>query len=119
METLFHEMFSIFVPAPSKPAGYNLDFMDKLDDPNFDPFATKSKVTNESSEDQQPLKSTSSYNVDFLDKLDDPNFNPFETKSKVSNNFDGKMSPEELPALELCEKPQISKGKFCSKFKHN
>ena len=99
-----------FFAAPSKPAGYNLDFMDKLDDPNFDPFATKSKVTNESlAEDQQPSKSTvSSYNVDFLDNLDDPNFNPFETKSKVSNNFDGKMSPEELPALELCEKPKMT-----------
>ena len=28
-----------------KPSGYNLDFLDNLDDPNFNPFATKSKVS--------------------------------------------------------------------------
>ena len=33
------------VPAPSK--GYDLSFLDKLDDPNFDPFKTKSSVTND------------------------------------------------------------------------
>ena len=32
-------------PAPSK--GYDLSFLDKLDDPNFDPFKTKSSVTND------------------------------------------------------------------------
>ena len=25
-------------------AGYNLDFLDQLDDPNFNPFATKTAV---------------------------------------------------------------------------
>ena len=32
------------VPVPGK--AYNLDFLDKLDDPNFNPFETKSSVTN-------------------------------------------------------------------------
>merc|ERR1712029_1100902 len=39
--------------SPAKPASsgsYNLDFLDKLDDPNFDPFTTKTKVVNESPE---------------------------------------------------------------------
>merc|ERR1711963_623171 len=31
------------IVPPSK--GYNLDFLDKLDDPNFNPFETKSGVT--------------------------------------------------------------------------
>merc|ERR1712223_2227563 len=32
------------IPVPGK--AYNLDFLDKLDDPNFNPFETKSSVTN-------------------------------------------------------------------------
>merc|ERR1712029_720845 len=73
--------------SPAKPASsgsYNLDFLDKLDDPNFDPFTTKTKVTND--QEDQPLASKpSGYNLDFLDQMDDPNFNPFETKTKVVN----------------------------------
>ena len=73
--------------SPAKPASsgsYNLDFLDKLDDPNFDPFTTKTKVTND--QEGQPLVSKpSGYNLDFLDQMDDPNFNPFETKTKVVN----------------------------------
>merc|ERR1712004_347520 len=30
--------------------GYNLDFLDQMDDPNFNPFETKTKVVNENSE---------------------------------------------------------------------
>merc|ERR1712142_1205125 len=33
------------IPVPSK--GYNLDFLDKLDDPNFNPFETKTAVKNQ------------------------------------------------------------------------
>eukprot|EP00092_Neocalanus_flemingeri_P035827 GFUD01039007.1.p1 GENE.GFUD01039007.1~~GFUD01039007.1.p1 ORF type:complete len:2150 (+),score=757.42 GFUD01039007.1:317-6766(+) len=32
------------IPSPKK---YNLDFLDKLDDPNFDPFSTKTKVVDD------------------------------------------------------------------------
>merc|ERR1712130_89824 len=32
------------IPVPTK--GYNLDFLDKLDDPNFNPFETKTAVKN-------------------------------------------------------------------------
>ena len=76
-----------------------------MNDDNFDPFATKTKVSNGDQEVPKP----SSYNVDFLDKLDDPNFNPFETKTKVMN--EGRTSPEGLPPLELCEKPKTKQVK--------
>ncbi len=70
-------------PLP-KSNGYNLDFLDSIDDPNFNPFATKSKVVNDGEDQPIPKPaSAASYNLDFLDKLDDPNFNPFETKTKV------------------------------------
>jgi hypothetical protein len=66
-----------------------LDFLDQLDDPNFNPFATKASVVNDG--EQLPVSKSAGggggggYNLDFLDKadLDDPNFNPFETKTKV------------------------------------
>ena len=66
---------------PPKRGGYNLDFLDNLDDPNFNPFETKTKVSNNFSEDQ-PI-SNANQQESFDDKLNDPNFNPFETKSKV------------------------------------
>ena len=43
---------------------------DQLDDPDFNPFETKSKVVNDRMEEE------------------DPNFNPFATKSKVMNDED-------------------------------
>merc|ERR1711884_277637 len=41
------------VKVPSK--GYNLDFLDNLDDPNFNPFETKSSVENKF-EDSAPVE---------------------------------------------------------------
>lgn len=69
-------------PLPAKGA-YAVDF-DKFDDPNYNPFETKSKVSNQ--EPDLPKPKAGGYNLDFLDNLDDPNYNPFETKSKVENN---------------------------------
>ena len=122
---------STSAPAPASTGnGYNLDFLDKLDDPNFNPFATKSSVVNDG--EQLPVSKPAAgggYNLDFLDKadLDDPNFNPFETKTKVVLDNDSNSSktaptsgqgktpqkveteqtslPSDLPALELCEPP--------------
>merc|ERR1711899_36744 len=42
------------VPVPGK--AYNLDFLDKLDDPNFNPFETKSSVTNASDRLSENIK---------------------------------------------------------------
>ena len=54
-------------PTKSKVAN---NFEDQLDDPDFNPFETKSKVVNDRMEEE------------------DPNFNPFATKSKVMNDED-------------------------------
>jgi hypothetical protein len=70
------------MPPPAK-GGYNLDFLDNLDDPNLDPFATKTKVQNDN--EDAPLPAKGAYQVDF-DKFDDPNFNPFETKTKIQDS---------------------------------
>lgn len=40
-------------PIPPK-KGYNLDFFDKLDDPNFDPFSTKTTVNNSPDKNNGP-----------------------------------------------------------------
>ena len=47
--------------APSK--GYNLDFLDNLEDPNFDPFTTKSSVSNV---DEPPVRSEESAGPDLV-----------------------------------------------------
>ena len=94
------------VELPKK--GYNLDFLDKLDDPNFNPFETKSSVTNNFETDQIVAPQSETENVVVpekitedkivteeekttyggynLDNLDDPNFNPFESKSGIQNH---------------------------------
>ena len=92
------------VKVPSK--GYNLDFLDNLDDPNFNPFETKSSVVNKFDELSQDVPQISSENsveafehenssqiddkktssedkLDLQDKLDDPNFKPLETKTQL------------------------------------
>ena len=99
-------LFSVSeLPAAPK-SGYNLDFLDKLDDPNFDPFATNTKVNNDLTSNSavipdHPAPMASNF-ID--DKLNDPDFNPFETKTKILS--DGISSPDDLPALEICEKPK-------------
>merc|ERR1711892_1027379 len=52
---------------PSKGA-YAVDF-DKFDDPNFNPFVTKTKVVDKFDEADAPLPAKGAYNVDF-DKFD-------------------------------------------------
>ena len=58
--------------------GYNLDFLDNLDDPNFNPFATKASVVNDG--EQLPVSSKPSYNLEVLDdKVEQPD----ETNAKA------------------------------------
>jgi hypothetical protein len=83
--------------APLPPTkAYNLDFLDNLDDPNFNPFATKTNVVDDVNKDS-PKKEASPKKQDFLDKLDDPNFNPFATKTKVVDDIN-KNSPQKEPS---------------------
>jgi len=44
------------IPVPTK--GYNLDFLDKLDDPNFNPFETKTAVVNNFDENSPVIESS-------------------------------------------------------------
>ena len=115
-------------PLPAKGA-YAVDF-DKFDDPNYNPFETKSKVSNQepaNPEPDLPKPKAGGYNLDFLDNLDDPNFNPFETKSKVENKpvssanektiTPTQSKPEESSPVKLepeipTEPPTQQKSKF-------
>ena len=115
-------------PIPAKGA-YAVDF-DKFDDPNYNPFETKSKVSNQepaNPEPDLPKPKAGGYNLDFLDNLDDPNFNPFETKSKVENKpvssanektiTPTQSKPEESSPVKLepeipTEPPTQQKSKF-------
>ena len=76
-------------PAPSA-------VPDKFDDPDFNPFETKSKLEN-----KQPAPSV------VPDKFDDPNFNPFETKSKVAIDSTEKL--EDTSPVQL-DKTKTKKG---------
>merc|ERR1711962_1355598 len=91
------------IPAPT---GYNLDFLDKLDDPNFDPFATKSSVVNDGEKLPEPPKPKA--NLDFLDKMDDPNFNTFENKAKVVNDVEELPEPPKPDFLEKLDDPNFN-----------
>merc|ERR1711935_955885 len=62
-QTANDESISISAPAPAG-NGYNLDFLDQLDDPNFNPFATKTSVVNDG--EQLPAGGGGGYNLDFL-----------------------------------------------------
>jgi hypothetical protein len=55
------------VPVPSKP--YNLDFLDKLDDPNFNPFETKSSVVNNS--EASPVQAASEGETEVEEEKED------------------------------------------------
>ena len=50
-------------PIPSK--GYNMSFLDKLDDPNFDPFKTKATVKNDIEILDKQMTSNASMMEDF------------------------------------------------------
>ena len=115
-------------PLPAKGA-YAVDF-DKFDDPNYNPFETKSKVSNQEPANQEPdlpKPKAGGYNLDFLDNLDDPNFNPFETKSKVENNpissSSANQKPEESspvklePEIQSTDTPTQQKSKFFLDYK--
>ena len=93
-------------PALPKSSGYNLDFLDKLDDPNFNPFETKVKVQNFDPESPLPAASVSGGGGDEkLREIDDPNFNPFETKSKVSNDAEISRNKNEQVDNNIVSKP--------------
>ena len=62
---------------------------DKFDDPNYNPFETKTKIAPENLDEKfadpdfNPFETKSK--MESADPYDDPNFNPFQTKSKIGN----------------------------------
>merc|ERR1719210_938880 len=56
------------VKVPSK--GYNLDFLDNLDDPNFNPFETKSSIVNKFDEPTQDVPQISSEKSDSVEAFE-------------------------------------------------
>ena len=90
-------------PLPPKGA-YNVDF-DRFDDPNFNPFETKTKVVEKFDEpEEEPPAPKGAYDIDYS-KFDDPNFNPFETKTKVVDNFDTNASEPQVPDETANQEP--------------
>merc|ERR1712106_1239451 len=73
--------------VPAK--GYNLDFLDQLDDPNFNPFETKTAVKNQFEASEYVQESTES-----IVKSSVP-----ETNSAVSNTSEEK-TPKEVASTE-------------------
>merc|ERR1711971_1135294 len=76
---------------PSK--GYNLDFLDKLDDPNFNPFETKSGVTGS-----------------FTESAPVPGAN-IETNSEPSNDAQLAEEPAKPARKPLPKKPWLKNKK--------
>merc|ERR1719330_1061406 len=80
--------------------GYNLDFIDKLDDPNFNPFETKSNVTNNEPVEVTPPESGSDTTL-VLD-TDIP-----DTETVIeSNDLNSTVTKDSTPEFEDRE-PEI------------
>ncbi len=84
-----------------------LEKLDDMEDPNFNPFESKSTIRNTPSPILAKPKSAgysmgknklSDGHPPIFSDLDDPNFNPFETKKSVPNV---EMSPEEVSPQNL------------------
>ena len=83
-------------PPLPKSSGYNLDFLDKLDDPNFNPFETKAKVQN--FDDALPSSTTTPLPASSVSGSDEKLRQNVESKSKVSSNNDDSIT-------NSCSKP--------------
>ena len=111
------------VPVPGK--AYNLDFLDKLDDPNFNPFETKSSVTNAPDRlseniktlDLQPDNDETSNDQKMVKGLKDdtPGFEATEALIVGSPSLPGEAEklesrgslPVESPSLPIGESPSL------------
>merc|ERR1719220_2739709 len=77
-------------PPLPKSSGYNLDFLDKLDDPNFNPFETKAKVQN--FDDALPSSTTNPLPASSVSGSDEKLRQNVESKSKLSSNNDDSIT---------------------------
>merc|ERR1712130_311356 len=99
------------IPVPSK--GYNLDFLDKLDDPNFNPFETKTAVVNKFEENAPVIESAADENGHNSNAFTESN-NSIEqkedNKEKVEEEKKENTTEEKKPKKPLPPKPWLKKG---------
>jgi hypothetical protein len=95
------------IPIPSK--GYNLNFLDNLDDPNFNPFKTKSSVGNEPMPQDNLL--TQNKVTDGDSKKDEiKEERPKKTKKIVRSDTFTKSDVEEVQdVIKKEETPEVPK----------
>eukprot|EP00092_Neocalanus_flemingeri_P000503 GFUD01000534.1.p1 GENE.GFUD01000534.1~~GFUD01000534.1.p1 ORF type:complete len:772 (-),score=285.04 GFUD01000534.1:166-2481(-) len=91
------------IPVPSK--GYNMDFLDQLDDPNFNPFETKTAVVDKF-DDSKPVSET------IMGASTPENENEDNGTTEVSKPEEKKekSKEEKKPKKQLPPKPWLKKG---------
>merc|ERR1712013_324692 len=107
------------IPVPSK--GYNLDFLDKLDDPNFNPFETKTAVVN-NFEENAPVIESSAVKEESNGNIVAKSNNSAEEEEGEKENIEkvkketveeekkGNTNTEKKPKKALPPKPWLKKG---------
>merc|ERR1712142_1230571 len=99
------------IPVPSK--GYNLDFLDKLDDPNFNPFETKTAVVNKFEENAPVIESAADENGHNSNAITESNKSieqKDDKKEKVEEEKKENTAEEKKPKKALPPKPWLKKG---------
>jgi len=82
------------VKPPQK--AYNLDFLDKLDDPNFNPFETKTSVVDKFEHSAPVPEDSNDITQDTYKTLEEP-VNVPEATVKAENNVEEKKEKKPLP----------------------
>lgn len=97
------------IPVPSK--GYNMEFLDQLDDPNFNPFETKTAVKN-NFEDSKPVTEVATEEVapDNADSIVLKESTPEEKSEEAKEEKKGKDKEEKKPRKAQPPKPWLKKG---------
>merc|ERR1719422_958533 len=98
---------------PVPPAkGYNLDFLDKLDDPNFNPFETKTAVKNqfEASENVQESTESIDKNSVFDTNSSDTNISEEKTPKELASRTSTDDTKEKSQRTVKSKKPLIRKS---------
>merc|ERR1712106_1149040 len=105
------------IPAPSK--GYNFDMLDKLDDPNFNPFETKTAVVNNFDENQPitEVSELSQENENVVKVINVENNSEEKTdtskeekKEEKTEDKKEKTKEDKKPKKALPPKPWLKKG---------
>merc|ERR1712106_972959 len=101
------------IPVPSK--GYNLDFLDQLDDPNFNPFETKTSVVNNFDENQPITEASelSQENENIVKVINVKNNSEEKTETRKEEKKEEKREKtkeDKKPKKAQPPKPWLKKG---------